>query len=182
MIGNNAAVSYPSYPPAPPPPPEPPPWEAPLPPRPAALRPVIVLLLINLGLSIGLTVAVLAFRHSVIEYQLDHRNIPADVRNDLRHVYEKTIWSRVLGNLIASIVYTFLVRALLHGRRWAYRRVIWLSGAGIVGLGLLFLTPYPAWVRVEQVLQMAVLAALLYFVTRPDVRAYCQRPRGRRRG
>ena len=152
---------------------------APLPPRPAALRPVVALLLTNLGLSIALTGAVLAMRHSVVTYQLDHRNIPADLRSDFRQAYERAIWTRVLGNLVASVVYTFLVRALLHGRRWAYRRVLWLSIAGVVGLGLLFLTPYPAWVRVEQVLQMAVLAALLYFVTRPDVRAYCQRPRGR---
>jgi CBS domain containing-hemolysin-like protein len=140
---------------------------------------VVVLLLTNLGLSVALTVAVLALRRSVIDYQLDHRHVPENLRASLRDVYETTIWSRVLGNLVASVIYTFLVRALLQGRRWAYRRVLWISIAGIVGLGLLFLTPYPAWVRVEQVLQMAVLAALLYFVTRPDVRAYCQRP-GRR--
>jgi len=171
------------YPPAPPPPPVPtygPPPAMPPVPRPAALRPVVVLLLTNLALSIALTVAVLALRHSVIDYQLDHRNVPPELRADLRHTYESAIWSRVIGNLIASIVYTFLVRALLHGRRWAYRRVLWLSIAGLIGLALLFLTPYPAWVRVEQVLQMAVLAALLYFVTRPDVRRYCQLPRGRR--
>ena len=64
----------------------------------------------------------------------------------------------------------FLVRALLRGRRWAYRRVIWLGGAGIVGLGILWATPYPAWMRVEQVLQSCVLLGLLYFVLRPEVR------------
>ena len=175
-------MTYSAYPPAPPPPPWTPPpdyGQGVALPRPAALRPVVTLLLTNLALSIALTVAVLLARHSVIDYQLDHRHVPAELRAELRSAYEQAIWSRVLGNLIASIVYTFLVRALLHGRRWAYRRVIWLSVAGLIGLGLLFLTPYPAWVRVEQVLQMGVLAALLYFVTRPDVRAYCRRPRGR---
>lgn len=33
--------------------------------------------------------------------------------------------------------------------------------------------------RVEQVLQIAVLVGLLYFVTGPDVRAYCRDTGGR---
>jgi hypothetical protein len=73
---------------------------------------------------------------------------------------------------VLSVVYTFLVRALLRGRRWAYRRVLWLSGAGIVALVALQLTPYPWWMRTEQLVQAAVLAALLFFVTRPEVRAH----------
>ena len=31
--------------------------------------------------------------------------------------------------IVLSVVYVFLVRALLRGRRWAYRRVIWLGSA-----------------------------------------------------
>jgi hypothetical protein len=33
-------------------------------------------------------------------------------------------------------------------------------------------TPYPAWMRAEQLLQALVLAALLWFVLRPEVRAH----------
>ena len=33
-------------------------------------------------------------------------------------------------------------------------------------------SPYPTWMRVEQLAQAVVLAGLLYFVTRPAVRAY----------
>jgi hypothetical protein len=73
---------------------------------------------------------------------------------------------------VVSIVYVFLVRALLRGRRWAYRRVIWLGAAGMVALVLLQLTPYPVWMRVEQLLQALVLGALLYFVLQPSVRAH----------
>jgi hypothetical protein len=58
----------------------------------------------------------------------------------------------------------------MRGRRWAYRRVIFLGFAGIVALLLLQLTPYPVWVRVEQLAQAGVLAGLLYFVLRPEVR------------
>lgn len=142
----------------------------------------MVLLLANLALSVALTVCVLILRNSVVDYILAHENVRADQRETLRHTYSVSIWTRVAGNLVVSVVYAFLVRALLRGRRWAYRRVIFISLAGMVGLALVFITPYPVWMRVEQVLQIAVLAALLYFVTRPEVKAHCQdtTPRFRR--
>jgi len=159
------------FPPAPPPPPEPPPVAGP--PAPQALRPVVVLLLANLGLSILLTIAVLIARHSVVAYQLDHRHItdPAQ-RAALRRTYSASIWGRVVGNVVVSVVYVFLVRALLRGRRWAYRRVILVGSLGIVGLLAVQATPYPLWMHAEQVAQALVLAALLWFVLRPDVRAH----------
>jgi hypothetical protein len=133
----------------------------------------VALLVGNLGLSIVLTVAVLLARHSVINYQLDHRHIsnPAE-RDTLRSSYSASLWGRVIGNIVVSIVYVYLVRALLRGRRWAYRRVVLIGALGIVGLLLIQATPYPPWMRVEQVAQALVLAALLYFVLRPEVRAY----------
>jgi hypothetical protein len=142
-------------------------------PPPSALRPVLGFLLANLAMSVLLTVLVFTFKDSIITYQLDHRHItdPA-LRRQLHGVYENSIWGRVLGNVVASVVYAFLVRALVRGRRWAYRRVIFLGIAGIIALGLLWLTPYPAWIRVEQVSQSLILAGLLYFVTRPVVREY----------
>jgi hypothetical protein len=150
--------------------------------RPVELRAVIGFLLANLTLSCLLTVFVVLTRHSLVNYQLDHRHISdPTVRDSLRTAYQDAIWARVFGNLVASIVYTFLVRALLHGKRWAYRRVLFLSIGGIIGLLTLFATPYPAWIRVEQILQIAVLAGLLYLVTRPSVREWCVIPgRGRR--
>jgi hypothetical protein len=154
-----------------PPVPAPPPVEKPIPP--SALRPVVALLLVNLVLSILLTILVFAMKDSIITYQLDHRHIvdPTE-RADLRSAYSASIWGRAAGNVIVSVVYVFLVRALLRGRRWAYRRVILLGILGIVALGALWLTPYPAWMRVEQIVQSLVLAALVYFVTRPDVREH----------
>ncbi|HEV7657448.1 MAG TPA: hypothetical protein VGP36_22335 [Mycobacteriales bacterium] len=157
--------------PAPPPPPEPEYAQGPPPPR--ALRPVMVLLLTNLGLSILLTIVVLIARHSVVAYQLDHRHItdPAQ-RESLRHSYTVSIYSRIISNVVVSVVYVFLVRALLRGRRWAYRRVILLGSIGIVVLLLAQFTPYPVWMRTLEGLQVLVLAGLLWFVTRPEVRSH----------
>ena len=46
------------------------------------------------------------------------------------------------------------------------------AAVGIVGLVILQATPYPTWMRVEQLLQAVILAALLWFVLRPGVRAH----------
>jgi hypothetical protein len=168
------------YPAAPPPPQPYGSAEPPDAPPPRALRPVVALLLVNLGLSVLLTAVALIARHSVVNYQLDHRHItdPA-LRNTLRRSYLGSLWGRVLGNIIASVVYVFLVRALLRGRRWAYRRVIMLGAFGIAGLLLIQATPYPVWMRTEQVAQALVLAALLYFTLRPEVRLHFTKAPGR---
>ncbi len=142
-------------------------------PRPRQLRPVVALLLANLGLSVLLTITVLVARHSVVAFQLDHRHVTDPAQRDvLRRSYSVGIWSRVVGNVVLSVVYVFLVRALFRGRRWAYRRVIALGAIGIVALVGVQFTPYPAWMRAEQLLQALVLAALLWFVLRPEVRAH----------
>jgi hypothetical protein len=140
---------------------------------PAALKPVAVLLVANLTLSIILTVLTAFTHNSIIEYQLDHRHItdPA-LRETLKDSYSYSIISRAVVNIALSVVYVFLLRALFRGRRWAYKRVILLSAAGIIGILTLLATPYPPWMRVEQALQALVLATLLYFVTRPAVRAH----------
>jgi hypothetical protein len=140
---------------------------------PRELRPVVVLLALNLALSIAVTIATLLTRHSIVTYQLDHRHItdPAQ-RQLLRSSYIYGIVSRAVINVVVSVVYVFLVRALLRGRRWAYRRVILIGAIGILGLVILQFTPYPAWLRIEQALQAVVLATLLWFVLRPGVRAH----------
>ncbi len=133
----------------------------------------MILLLINLGLSIVLTVVTVFARHSIVNYQLDHRHITdPQQRAVLRDSYTAGIIGRVIGNVVVSVVYAFLVRALVRGRRWAYRRVILLGCIGIVALIIVQITPYPVWMRVEQLVQALVLAGLVYFVTRPAVRAH----------
>lgn len=132
-----------------------------------------MLLIANLVISVALTIAVFATKNSLINYQLDHQHITdPDQRAVLRSTYSYGIWVRAVGNVVASVIYVFLVRSLIRGRRSAYRRVLTLGIAGIAGLLLLWATPYPAWMRVEQIVQALVLAALLYFVTRPAVRSH----------
>jgi hypothetical protein len=140
-------------------------------PAPRQLRSVVALLMVNLGLSVALTFVTVLARHSIVNYQLDHRHITdPDTRRTLRDSYSYGIIGRVAGNIVVSVVYLFLVRALLRGRRWAYRRVILLGVVGIVGLLIIQATPYPPWMRAEQLVQAVVLALLVYQVTRPAVR------------
>jgi hypothetical protein len=138
---------------------------------PSAIRPVVILLVMNLLLSIALTVTIAVAHNRIADFQLDAHHItdPA-LRARLRQSYSIGVIARALGNIIASIVYAFLFRALLRGRRWAYRRVIFLGAAGSIALLLLQLTPYPWWMRVEQLTQAGILGLLLYFVTRPAVK------------
>jgi hypothetical protein len=166
-----------SYPSAPPPPEQqqsqPPVPESGWADAPRQLRPLLVLLVINLALSVALTVVTIVARHSLVNYQLDHRHITdPQQRATLENSYIGSMVGRVIGNIVVSVVYVFLVRALVRGRRWAYRRVIYVSALGIVALILIQLTPYPPWMRAEQLIQAVVLAAMLYVVTRPGVRAH----------
>lgn len=80
--------------------------------------------------------------------------------------------TRAVVNVVVRVVYVFLVRALFRGRRWAYRRVVLIAGIGILGLLVLQFSPYPTWMRVEQLLQAVILAVLLWFVLRLEVRAH----------
>jgi hypothetical protein len=147
--------------------------QVPGPPPPPELRVVVGLLIANLTLSVVLTVVTIAARHSIVNFQLDHRHITDPARREvLQDSYIGALIGRVVGNIVVSVVYAFLVRALVRGRRWAYRRVIWIGAAGAISLLLLQITPYPAWMRAEQILQAAVLAALVFCVLRPEVRAY----------
>lgn len=61
---------------------------------PRELRLVVLLLMINLALSLAVTIATVLARHSIVDYQLDHRHItdPA-VRDTLRHSYVYSIIS-----------------------------------------------------------------------------------------
>lgn len=146
---------------------------------PPELRRVIALLLVNLALSIGLTVLILLLRDSVVAYQLAHLRVPPGANlDDARIALRSQVWSRTVGVLVVSVVYASLIRRLAEGRRGAWRRVVLISVAGLLGIVYLIgWGNYPEWMRAEQVAQGLVLAALLYSVTRPAVRAHFARQR-----
>ncbi|KAB8191066.1 hypothetical protein FH608_031040 [Nonomuraea phyllanthi] len=88
-----------------------------------------------------------------------------------------TVWIRAVGVLVLSLLYLRWAARLRGGSRRVYRRLLWVSVAGSLGIAALALlpgTPYPAWVRVEQAVQGVILLALAWVLTRPAVRAHLE--------
>jgi len=137
------------------------------------LRPVIALLIANLGLSTVLTVLMLLFRDSVVDHQLAHLSLPAGTDIDTtRALLRNAMWLRVAVTMLASVVYVILIGRLRAGSRWAYVRAVWISVVGLVAVVYLGIDgDYPMWIHVEQVLQAVVLVALVWFLSRPALRA-----------
>lgn len=152
-----------------------------LPPDPArqpmdsALRLVIVLMFVNLGLSVVLSILMLIFHNSLLDYQLAHTKLPAYASPAeiaaVKSTLQGAMWGRLAGVLVVSAVYVWRAFALRAGKRGAYIRLIWICVVGLLGIVYLIAgAQYPVWMRVEQVLQGVVLVALLIAVTRKPVR------------
>jgi uncharacterized membrane protein len=137
-----------------------------------ALRLVITLMFVNLGLSVVLTILMLIFHNSIINYEFARTQVPAGsdpavVRNAL----QDALWGRLAGVVIVSALYVWRAFSLRAGKRRAYLRLIWICVVGLAGiLYLLAGAKYPVWMRVEQVLQGIVLISLLIAVTRKPIR------------
>jgi hypothetical protein len=139
----------------------------------SALRLVLILMFVNLGLSVLTTILVLIFRNSVIDYQLAHTHIPPGADLGLmRTALQDALWGRLVGSILVSAVYIWRAFALRRGSRGAYIRLYYIAIIGLIGIAYLIFvsTQYPTWMRVEQVLQAIVLVALLVAVSRPAVR------------
>jgi hypothetical protein len=139
----------------------------------SALRLVLLLMFVNLGLSLITTALVLIFHNSVIDYQLAHMNLGPNVSVEAtRQILMTSLWSRLVGSVIVSAVYIWRAFALRRGSRGAYLRLYYIAIIGLVGIAYLIFvsTQYPVWMRVEQVLQALVLVGLLIAVSRPAVR------------
>jgi hypothetical protein len=146
------------------------------------LRLVIVLMFVNLGLSLVLTVLMLILHSSLLDYELAHSHLPAGASPAqvavLRKSLEGAMWGRVIGIVLVSALYVWRSFALRRGSRGAYRRLILICVVGLVGILVLIASAqYPVWMRVEQVLQGVVLLALLFAVTRKPVRDRYAKPR-----
>jgi hypothetical protein len=85
-----------------------------------------------------------------------------------------------------AALYAWVIRRLRAGSPRAYRRVRIVSAAGFVAVAWQLVSgAYPSWLRPVQVVQLALLAALIVAVNRPIVRAAFPavpdlRPRNRR--
>jgi hypothetical protein len=145
------------------------------------LRLVITLMFVNLGLSVVLTVLMLILHTSLIDYELAHSNLPPDATPAnvaaVRDALQSATWVRLVGVLVVSGLYIWRASALRRGSRGAYRRLIWICVAGLIGIVyLIAAAQYPVWMRVEQVLQGVVLIALLIAVTRRPIRERFAKP------
>lgn len=139
----------------------------------SALRLVIILMFVNLGLSVLTTILVLVLRNSVIDYQLAHTAIRPGADLDLlRSTLQTSLWVRLGASVAVSALYIWRAYALRNGSRGAYIRLYYIAIVGLVGIAYLIFvsTIYPPWMRVEQALQAIVLVALLVAVSRPAVR------------
>lgn len=140
-----------------------------------ALRRVIILMFVNLGLSVLTTIITLFLHNSVLSYQLAHAHIPANATpaeiNTIHQALQTALWSRLAATVLVAAFYIWRAYALRRGSRGAYLRLYYICVAGIVGIAYLILAgQYPVWMRVEQGLQAVVLVALLLAVSRKEVR------------
>ncbi|HEY3748280.1 MAG TPA: hypothetical protein VGL80_03700 [Pseudonocardiaceae bacterium] len=140
-----------------------------------ALRRVIVLMFVNLGLSVLTTIITLFLHNSVLSYQLAHARIPANATpaqvDAIHQALQTALWSRLVATVLVAALYIWRAYALRRGSRGAYLRLYYICVAGIIGIAYLILAgQYPVWMRVEQALQAVVLVALLLAVSRKEVR------------
>jgi magnesium-transporting ATPase (P-type) len=140
-----------------------------------ALRRVILLMFINLGLSVVTTVVTLLLHTSVLNYQFAHARIPANATpaqiDAIHQALQTALWSKLVATVLVAALYIWRAYALRRGSRGAYLRLYYICVAGIIGIGYLILAgQYPIWMRVEQGLQAVVLIALLIAVSRKEVR------------
>ena len=148
----------------------------------SALRLVIILMFVNLGLSVLTTIIMLILHTSVLDYQLAHTKLPPDATpaeiDMIKHTLQISLWSKLGATILVSGLYIWRAYALRRGSRGAYIRLYYICIAGLVGIVyLIFSSQYPVWMRVEQGLQAVVLAGLLFAVSRKEVRSRFAKPR-----
>lgn len=148
-----------------------------------ALRRVIILMFVNLGLSVVTTIVTLILKNSVLDYQIAHIHLAADTTPTqlatIRQALTTALWSKVFATVLVAALYIWRAFALRRGSRGAYRRLYWICIVGILGIAYLIIagSQYPVWMRVEQGLQALVLIALLIAVSRKEVRDRFAKPR-----
>ena len=138
----------------------------------SALRLVITLMFVNLGISVLTTIITLILHNSVIDYQLAHTHVPSADLGVTRHALQTTLWTKLAATVLVAAVYIWRAYALRRGSRGAYVRLYFICAAGLIGIASLILSgQYPVWMRAEQGLHAAVLVALLVAVSRKEFRS-----------
>ncbi len=141
-----------------------------------------VLLVVNLVLSILVTVLSLTHTDTLVRLALARQHSGLSTQSTQQGVKDG-LYGRAVVNIAIGVWYFFLITRLRHRRWWAWRRMVWISAAGSLGIIYLLTQPYPAIFRVEQVVQLVVLAAIGACTLHPATRAFVgpRPPRGSRR-
>lgn len=142
---------------------------------PRQVRLAATLLVVNLVLSIMVTVLSVAEKNQIIAVTLraGHSGMTEAAA---RQAITTSLWTRAAANVVVGVLYVFLISRLYRGKRWAWRRLVWLSVAGSIGMVYLLTQPYPAVFKVEQVVQLAVLVSIAVCVLHPRTRAHYAKP------
>lgn len=159
--------------PSAPPPPEP--VVVPSGPPPRQVKYAAILLMVNLGLSIVVTIMSFIYREDIIQLSVTQAHGSA-AEATARHAIVVSLWVRAGTNILVGVLYLFFISRLYRGKRWAWRRLVWLSIAGAIGMIFLLTQHYPPIFKVEQVIQLLVLAAIAVCVLHPDTRAHYAKP------
>ncbi|MFG3600880.1 hypothetical protein [Micromonospora chersina] len=140
---------------------------------PPHVRRMIVLMLANLALSAVFAGVILVFQEQLLDYRLAHLDLPAGA--DLaaaRETMRSSVWSRVLPVALVALGYLWVIHGLQTGQRKAYRQVVFISVAVLLGSGLTLVQPFPWWLRAVNVAKVLVALALLVLTSRPQVRGW----------
>jgi uncharacterized membrane protein YczE len=138
-----------------------------IPPR--QIESAVRILMVNLALTAVVALLFALFHDALLDHQLQHLGTaPTD---EVRASLSFGLWSRVGSVMIIGIVTMVLIRGLRAGRRRSYVRVLAISVAGLLASAyLVWSGQYPLWVDAVQLIQAALLVALLWTITRPGVR------------
>jgi hypothetical protein len=132
-----------------------------------------ILLMVNLALSVLVTILSFVYQNDIIALTAG-RNVPETAA---RQAIVTSLWVRAGANVLVGLLYLFFISRLYRGKRWAWRRLVWLSVAGCVGMVFLLTQHYPVIFKVEQVLQLLVLATIAVCVLHPETRAHYAKSR-----
>ncbi len=138
---------------------------------PATVTLASVLLVVNLALSILVTVLSLTHSDALVRLALarQHGGLSAHAT---RQVVRDGLYERAVVNLAIGVWYFFLVTRLRRRRWWAWRRMVWISAVGSLGIVYLLTQPYTAVFKVEQVVQLVVLVSIGACTLHPATRTF----------
>jgi hypothetical protein len=137
-----------------------------------ALRLIVTLMFVYLAMSLALSILLLIFHNSFVNYELARAQVPAgSTAAAVRHSLQGALWGRLAGVFLISALYVWRAFNLRNGKRGTYIRLIGICVFSLAYLlYLLASAKYPTWMRVEQVVQGIVLILLLLAMTRKPVR------------